>query len=537
MKTIDFNPMLLCGIVALSGCGGSHYAAPKTYSIGGAVSGLTGSGLVLLDNAGDALSISGNGAFTFSMPVSSGAGYAVTVGTQPTAPASALPQTCTVASGSGAVGNSNVVSVEVGCINNAARFLYLTNGGSNTVSAYSIDNATGALAQLSGSPFAAGTTPIALTIHPTGKYAYAANAASNSISAYTIDTATGALAAIAGSPYLVTPYAGPVVGSITPIAIDPSGQLAIVANSNATLAGSGASVNQPDNLDVYGIDASSGALTPVIGSPFTTGGLYPRIVAVDPQDKFVYVVNYPYAVGADESALSVYSIDASTKTVTGITGSPFFPLFRQPTSFTISPSGKFAYFTNSYDQTISSFTTNASTGYFTVPNGSIPAVTTSAPALTAAGQFLYAVDSGSGGLYAYGIDGTTGAATAIAGSPYPAGLSAAVTVDPSSHHVYVVSPNLANTQSVGNAIFAFDIDPTTGALSPVTGSPFNAAGISDTIGTHLVIDPSGRFAYLPSATSAVIYAFGVDATSGALSTVPGSPVATGVAPGTPVFLY
>jgi 6-phosphogluconolactonase len=131
--------------------------------------------LVLLDNAVSALSIPVNGPFIFSAPISSGSTYAVTVGTKPTPPSSSKPQTCAVRSGAGTLTSANVATVLVTCLDNAARFLYLTNSGSNTISAYSINTTTGALTGLSGSPFATGVAPVALTIHPGGKFAYVLN--------------------------------------------------------------------------------------------------------------------------------------------------------------------------------------------------------------------------------------------------------------------------------------------------------------------------------------------------------------------------
>ena len=62
-----------------------------TLSVGGSVSGLDGTGLVLQDNGGSNLTITANGTFTFSTLIASGGGYNVTVLTQPTNPA----QTCT----------------------------------------------------------------------------------------------------------------------------------------------------------------------------------------------------------------------------------------------------------------------------------------------------------------------------------------------------------------------------------------------------------------------------------------------------------
>ncbi len=83
------------------------------YSVGGSVSGLTGSGLVLQDNGGDSLPISANGMFTFPTAVASGGPYAVTVSTPPGSPA----QNCAVSNGSGTMGGAAISNVSITCTN------------------------------------------------------------------------------------------------------------------------------------------------------------------------------------------------------------------------------------------------------------------------------------------------------------------------------------------------------------------------------------------------------------------------------------
>ena len=85
----------------------------SSYSVGGTVLGLSGT-VVLQDNGGDALSVGGNGAFTFATPVADGAGYSVTVKSSPSG------QACTVSGGSGTVSGANVTSVAVSCVSNTA---------------------------------------------------------------------------------------------------------------------------------------------------------------------------------------------------------------------------------------------------------------------------------------------------------------------------------------------------------------------------------------------------------------------------------
>ena len=78
-----------------------------TYSIGGTVSGLSGT-VVLENNGGNDLSISANGTFTFSSLLDQSAPYAVTVSSDPSG------QACTVANGSGTV-SGDVTNVAVTC--------------------------------------------------------------------------------------------------------------------------------------------------------------------------------------------------------------------------------------------------------------------------------------------------------------------------------------------------------------------------------------------------------------------------------------
>src|SRR5665213_303375 len=113
---VKTKSLLAFAIVAfpffLISCGST--TAPTTYTIGGTVSGLAGTGLVLQDNAGDNLTIVQNGSFTFPTALVSGAAYAVTVLTQPANPV----QTCTVTYGGTGTATANVVIVQVTCTTN-----------------------------------------------------------------------------------------------------------------------------------------------------------------------------------------------------------------------------------------------------------------------------------------------------------------------------------------------------------------------------------------------------------------------------------
>ena len=105
--------VLAVALITVSGCGGNGKStppAPATYTVGGAVTGLTGTGLVLQNNGGDNLTVGASAAtFTFSTPVASNGVYSVTVLTQPAG------ETCTVTTGSGTA-TANITNVAVACV-------------------------------------------------------------------------------------------------------------------------------------------------------------------------------------------------------------------------------------------------------------------------------------------------------------------------------------------------------------------------------------------------------------------------------------
>jgi hypothetical protein len=90
------------------------------FTVGGTVSGLTGT--LTLANNGDALTLTASGSFTFDTPLADAAAYAVTVTTQPAG------QTCIVANGSGAIAGASVTDVTVACgVVSASTILCSTN--------------------------------------------------------------------------------------------------------------------------------------------------------------------------------------------------------------------------------------------------------------------------------------------------------------------------------------------------------------------------------------------------------------------------
>lgn len=313
------------------------------------------------------------------------------------------------------------------------------------------------------------------------------------------------------SAYVVNPTTGalvPVVGSPfaaggqpLAVAVDPTGKFAYVTN------------DADDTVSAYTINATSGALAPVAGSPFASGSA-PLAVAVDPSGKFAYVTNQV------DDTVSAYTINVTTGALAPAAGSPF-ATGSYPAGAAVDPSGKFAYVVNGNDDTVSAYTIDAATGALT-PVAGAPVVTGVYPrgiAIAPSSMFAYVTNQADDTVSAYTINATTGALTP-AGSPVATGNSPYdVTVDPTGAFAYV-------TNQGDSAVSAYSINAVSGALTPVAGSPFtagaNPAGIA--------VDPTGAFAFVVNCCDNDVSTFAINATSGALAQIAGSPVATGLSP-------
>lgn len=121
-------------LLALAGCGGSGSEAPPedpgsgsgdsggdgsgdgggeqaTFSVGGSVSGLTGSGLAISNNGTGELIIDADGSFAFDDELADGETYDVDVVAQPTAP----DNVCTLENGSGTIAAADVTDIAILC--------------------------------------------------------------------------------------------------------------------------------------------------------------------------------------------------------------------------------------------------------------------------------------------------------------------------------------------------------------------------------------------------------------------------------------
>jgi 6-phosphogluconolactonase (cycloisomerase 2 family) len=419
---------------------------PATFSVGGTITGLSGSGLVLQDNGGDNLTVATAGtSFTFATALPVGATYAVTVATQPTGPAA----TCTVTNASGTIVASNVTSVTINCVG-VGRYVYVVNsidnGNPGDVAAFSINQTSGALTMI-GTPATADDTPTGIAIDPVGQFAYVSNKHSADVSFFKIGS-DGSLALQTNVPTNAVPEAS--------IAISPSNQYVFIGGYDASGGAAwGASVTP-----------ATGALSFLSGGAFVTPDPLTSI-AVDPTNTFVFATTsasnqvYAFSIGtggalstagntpignngrsgavavwplgtasggyiyiADNGLLKVsgYAYDANGNLST-IPGTPLNTNGSGPQGMAIDPAGKYLYVTNSTDNTVSSFSINATNGALTLINWTVP--TGNGPSdikIDPSNQFAYVVNSGDGtiSMYTVGTGANAGVLTQV-GHPIATG--------------------------------------------------------------------------------------------------------------------
>jgi 6-phosphogluconolactonase len=426
-------------VVILMSCGGT--SPGYTYTVGGTVSGLAGSGLVLQINGGDDKSISANGYFTFATPLTDGAPYNITV----KSPGPVNPtQTCRVISnGTGIINSAPVVNVVVSCMTSPTAIAFSVESGNefayvsndiNTILTYLIDLLNGGKFTYKGTADT-GDYPTSIAVDHSGHFAYVANTNDGTISTYTIDSSSGVLNSTCG----ISPFCPSTGNYPTAITLDPLEQFVYVANMgdntiSAYSIGSGGALtligtystgtnpvsivtvsvgsskfayvaNMGNNtISAYSI-GSGGALT-AIGSLVSTG-TSPVSITVDPLGQFAYVAN------EGSNSISIYTINTTDGTLAASTVMPTRTVGTNPTSVVtvLVGSSKFAYVTNTSDSTISAYSIGSGGALTLIGTVSTATGTYYPTAITIdpSGQFAYVVNSGDGSIWAYPINQSTGA--------------------------------------------------------------------------------------------------------------------------------
>ena len=236
---------------------------------------------------------------------------------------------------------------------------------------------------------------------------------------------------------------------------------------------------------------------------------------------------YMYIPSSD-GTLFVYVIDSSTANITPLTVPSYTVL--GGTSIAANPAGTLLFVGDYSAQQVSVFTINAdgsliADGAFAT-SGVRPKVMTT----DGLGRFLYISDgSTTSQISAFSIS-SGGILTAVAGSPFSAGL-AAISGEKSGAYLLGVS-----AVSGDRNVHVYGINSTTGVITEVQGSPFTTQNSP----TALVVHPNGSWVYTFNKSTvnvgnplAPMEAFKIG-TGGTLTELSSSPYATITANGGPI---
>lgn len=371
----------------------------KSTQLIGTISNLIGSGLIIKDNLGDSLSVpAGATSFTIPSSIANGTSYSISVSSNPNSPL----QYCAVANGSGVVGSTNA-ALSISC--SSSELIYaVSESGLTSIDAYFISTVSGAVSFL-GSTNAQGTSsniqgfyPYYITAHPNGKFLYVTDRQPNfhTIEIYSINNATGQLTNIGSQ---VLPNA-----ATSSIAIDPTGNYlyvmtsgiflnvfsilstgklqALSASSSSTFfsyqqpnsivfepSGRYAfSANTDSTISTLTLNMSTGALTNIGSTQIPMIGL--KALAVDPNSKFVYVLNPTSIVNSSNSeSISVFALNLNSGALTPASNTLIsnmaVPQSALAQSIFTNSSGTNLYFsgaTNNSLLNLTSFTVNLANG-------------------------------------------------------------------------------------------------------------------------------------------------------------------------------
>ncbi len=185
---------------------------------------------------------------------------------------------------------------------------------------------------------------------------------------------------------------------------------------------------------------SSGALTPITGSPYEAG-VKPTSITIDPTNRFIYATDFA------SNQLIGYTIQNGDVLDFMINGP--FKTGNEPTSVSIAPQGRYVYLANSLSNSVSSYTINLATG---TPSAEVfsnstalfatetdPVALAIDPAL---GRFVYTVNHVGNSISGFFLNPNDGTLSPTDSTPYPTGAdpTSLVIVPHGNHSLQAVTP-------------------------------------------------------------------------------------------------
>jgi hypothetical protein len=224
----------------------------------------------------------------------------------------------------------------------------------------------------------------------------------------------------------------------------------------------------------------------------TPTGSFPIHVAATPDESRLYVANH------GDATISAYAVNASTGALTAIAGSPFaIGNDAQPFASAVDPAGANLYV--ACKDGVRVFSIAASTGALTAQpllDAPIPGRVEGDLLMQPSGRFLYVADHGHDAVQIYAVDGATGALTYVSSAVSPGGPTA-LTFDRAGSRLFTRgtdSTTATGGESYNAALRVFGIDPFSGALTQL--SVYRGYGPNDVL-SQATGNPDSKMPFVP----------------------------------------
>ncbi|RXH56224.1 putative hemagglutinin-related protein [Granulicella sibirica] len=304
-------------------------------------------------------------------------------------------------------------------------FAYVANATTSTISGFAL--ASGSLVGVTNSPYSLPIPPTSLVVTPANSFLYVGSL--GALYGYSIAT-DGSLTALSSGAALAA------VGAVS-LDVSPDGNWLFALDSNGV------------TVDEFGINTSTGALTPENGANFAvtgSGATSPRMIKVAPSGTLVFA-----AMGTGGEAVFTFNTTTGalvlSQTLDGST-------VTSDNAITVDSTSTHLYIARSGTGTGIAVYTIGTAGALNSISGS-PFAAGAGPysvVINSAGTYLYSANRTDGTISGYAI-GTTGALTALGTSPYASG-SLVTALGRDSLGKYIVAASLGGSPDL--TMYSFD---------------------------------------------------------------------------------
>jgi 6-phosphogluconolactonase (cycloisomerase 2 family) len=292
-------------------------------------------------------------------------------------------------------------------------------------------------------------------------------------------------------------------------------------------ASAGASAGSAGQIYGYATDAQSGAIRSAV-TPISSGGTNPVAMAMTSDYYNIYVANQ-----GNDTVVHFTVADTGD-----LTQKDSITLPNAPVSIAVNSANTYLY--------VVSGTSSATLTEYALSNGAIGSLTSSQPLtltayptdtiistgvtvlanndavyVTAYDQSAYnpggttSSNANPGWVFGYSV-GSSGALTAVSGSPYQAGVKpSALATDPTSRFIFVT--DYASNELIGYTVLS------TNVLSFMINGPFKTGNEP----TAITIDPRGIYMYITNSLDDTLSSYSISLPTGTPSTIVGSGATAG----------